>query len=385
MMYAQVHTSPRPSEQLRPDCPVELRDAIMRMLEKAPNDRFVTMRDAVQALSGGTARSSGSTAANDDHLRSHIGLLATPRPSRPVGEVRKTPSSPISLSHIAPGPRTLRRKRRVQLARIGIGLLLAGLGALAAFVTLQQSPAPVVVADSTAVPSAADQTTDSLLYSERGAATYARERAVENGANPAALAAGDSLVARAESLVVLGQKTEALVMFSRATALWGRAERPVAVPGPAPAPAGPVSTPGPRPGNPPRAPQESTTTPVAGADSVPPTDSVLVARFYAELERAIESRQVGEIRRLLPNLTETEATSWRNMLDDDDIGSVEATYDVRNVTRVDGNQLHARVRQVVQVIRKNGKVDTKRRETMLTVLTEGPAGWREISWEKAPR
>jgi serine/threonine protein kinase len=383
MMYAQVHATPRPSDQLRPDCPVELRDTVMQMLQKSPHERFVTMRDAVQALSGGTGRSSGSTTASDEHLRSHIGLLATPRPSRPVAEVRRTPSSPISLAHIPPGPRTLRRRRYVHLARIGGGLLLAAAGALAAVLVLRQSPEPAVVPDSTPQVPAPGSSADSLLFAERGAATYARQRAEAGGASPEALAAGDMLVARAESLAALGQKTEATLMLSRATALWGAAERPAPTPSQRP-PASPGVAQTPLPGVPPRTGAEPAPRPPVTADSVPPSDSLVVAGFYAELERAIESRQVGEIRRLLPNMSATDELSWRNMLDDDDIRVVEATYQVRAVSRRDGGQLHARVAQVVQLIRKNGKVDTKRRETRLTVLTEGPQGWREISSDKAP-
>jgi len=382
MMYAQVHAAPRPSEQLRPDCPAELRDAVMQMLAKSPHERFVSMRDAVQALNGGIGRTSGSTTASDDHLRSHIGLLATPRPSRPVAEVRRTPSSPISLAHVAPGPRTLRRRRRVHLARIGVGLLLAGAGALATVLVLRQGQAPAVVPDSTPAPPA-DAAADSLLFAERGAATYARQRAAASGASAEALAAGDTLVARAESLAALGQKTEAIVLLSRATALWGVSERPAATPGQAPRPAGPPSAAAdPRNGNPPRPQPDPAPGRTDTAVPVPQSDSLLVAGFYAELERAIESRQVGEIRRLLPNMSASEELSWRNMLDDDDIRVVEATYEVRAVTRREGGQLHARVAQEVKLFRKNGKVDTKRRETHLTVLTEGPQGWREIRSEK---
>lgn len=384
MMYAQVHAAPRPSDQLRPDCPPELRDAMMTMLQKSPHERFVTMRDAVQALNGGTGRSSGSTTASDDHLRSHIGLLATPRPSRPMAEVRRTPSSPISLAHISPGPRTLRRRRHFQLARIGVGLLLAGAGALAAVLVLRRSPEPALVPDSTTQAPTPSTSADSLLFAERGAATYARQRAEASGASPEALAAGDMLVARAESLAALGHKTEATLMLSRATALWGAAERPVQTPSQRPGATPAVPGPTPQPGGPTRPGPEPAPRPPVASDTVPLTDSLVVSGFYAELERAIESRQVGEIRRLLPNMSATEELGWRNMLDDKDIRVVEATYEVRAVTRRDGGQLHARVEQLVQLVRKNGKVDTKRRETRLTVLTEGPQGWREIRSDKAP-
>ncbi len=250
---------------------------------------------------------------------------------------------------------------------------------------LRQSREPDLVPDSTAQVPAPGPAADSLLFAERGAATYARQRAEAGGASPEALAAGDMLVARAESLAALGQKTEATLLLSRATALWGSAERPTPVPSQTPAPnAAPGPTQNPRAGTPPRQPVESAGGRPAPTDSPPVSDSLVVAGFYAELEQAIESRQVGEIRRLLPNMSATEELSWRNMLDDNDIRVVEATYEVRAVTRREGGQLHARVGQLVQLIRKNGKVDTKRRETRLTVLTEGPQGWREIRSVKAP-
>ena len=53
MMYAQVHTPPRPSTDLRSDCPRDLHDTIMRMLEKSAEDRFANLKDATLELSLG--------------------------------------------------------------------------------------------------------------------------------------------------------------------------------------------------------------------------------------------------------------------------------------------------------------------------------------------
>ncbi|HSB53415.1 MAG TPA: serine/threonine-protein kinase, partial [Gemmatimonadales bacterium] len=67
MMYAQVHTQPRSSDQFRPDCPPDLRDAVMRMLQKSPGDRYATMREAAQAASG--LRISGGQSLGDEGVR----------------------------------------------------------------------------------------------------------------------------------------------------------------------------------------------------------------------------------------------------------------------------------------------------------------------------
>jgi len=195
MMYAQVHSPPRPSDRLRPDCPRDLRDAIMRMLEKAPMDRFPSLKEAVQAISGGrmSGRASGEHPDRDDSVRSHIGLLAVPRPGRPVGEVRRTPASPTPLSRIPPNRKVRARRRRVQFGQVLIGLFLAGLGAGAVLVTLRDR---LEVAPADTVPQGpplSELKADSLLLVTRGAAEYARERAVSAAAAVTALAAADSL------------------------------------------------------------------------------------------------------------------------------------------------------------------------------------------------
>lgn len=387
MMYAQVHSPPRPSDQLRPDCPRDLRDGIMRMLEKAPADRFPNLREATQVISG--ARHSGRTSDGapvaDDHVRSHIGLLAVARPGRPVGEARLTPSSPTPLARVAPSSRTAARQRRVRVTRILGGLLLAGLGALAAMLVVRGQLERVAVVDSVPPPDTLAGRLDSLLLRARGAAEYARDLAATAGATPASLAAGDSIRSVAESLALAGDKLEATVLLSRAASLWSTAAPPAPVAivpvdtstrRPAPTPPGPL-IPGNRP-NP-----TGRTDPGSAVTSPPPilTDSVAVSRFYVELQQAIRARQLGEVQRLLPNLTENESREWREIFLDDDIGTIEPLYEVLLVSR-QGEVVYARVREQLTLVRVNGKVDRKRDRVIATRLTLGPQGWRQIRWEK---
>jgi len=387
MMYAQVHSPPRPSDQLRPDCPPDLRNAIMRMLEKAPEDRFANLKEAVQLLSG--ARSSGRTGeqrdGDDSGVRTHIGLLAVPRPGRPVGEMR-TPNSPAPLARVPQSTRTVARQRRVQFGRVLVGLLLAALGAGATFLTIRAGQEAVTQRDSVPLPPAPlpDTKADSTLLVARGAAEYARERAVTSGAAPAALAQGDSLRAAAESVAALGQKADAALLLTRATGIYGNAERP----------AQPRTTPAIQ--NPPQRPSQPATTPGTGStnpgafpapgneagQTVP--DSVAVLRFYVELQRAITARQLGEVRRLVQNLTEDEERELGALFADDNIATIQPVYTVVSVTRRE-EVLYAKVHEEMTVVDQKGKISKKHDNILWTRLTLGPQGWRQIRAEKVKK
>jgi serine/threonine protein kinase len=383
MMYAQVHARPRPSQQLRPDCPPDLREAVMRMLEKSPADRFPTLRDAVAALAA--ERISGGHGAPEDNVRSHIGLLAAPRPSRPVAEVRRTPSSPGPLPHVSPRPAPRKRRRLVRLSEILIGLLLAAVGAGVAYVTLlsREDGLATTPPDSTAPP--ADQPADSLLLVARGAADYARQRALAVGIDSAALRAGDSLMAIADSLSAAGRKAEAAIVISKATNVWTPGERPQNAAHPA-TDSGAAVTPAPATQTPPTG-LAATDRPASAPRSDTPapalSDSAAIVQFYTELARAIEARQLGEVRRLLPNMSESDERNWRSLFEDRNNQGISAYFQVRAVTRHDPVTAYARVYHTLTVTRSNGKVEQKQRGLEFAVLTLGPQGWREIRSEKA--
>lgn len=387
MMYAQVHTQPRSSEQFRPDCPPDLRDAVMRMLQKNPNDRFPTMREAAQAASG--MRISGGQAMGDEGVRSHIGLLAAPRPSRPVGDSRRTPSSPAPLPRVLPGPFPRKRPKRVQISQVFVGLLLAGLGASLAYIALQARNEGLAVADTTThapqpapVEPAPTQSVeqlraDSVLLVAKGAAQNSRQRAVASGAVPAALAAGDSLMTQAESLSAGGRKADATALIYQATTLFTAAERKA-----------PLAN------NTPTSPNGAPTRPVASSPNdsgpgrtetyAPPPlpDSVQIVNFYTDLERAVESKQLGEVKRLLPNLSDNDERAWRGLFEDKDAARIQATFRVLMVNRRDGLTAFARVFQEIRTARDTGPFTLKRRSTDYCELTLGPQGWRQINSEK---
>ena len=360
----------------------------MRMLEKAPADRFPTLKEAVQTLSGNRSaiRSSGEFNDRDESVRSHIGLLAVNRPGRPVGESRRTPASPTPLSRIPPNSRVVARQRRVQFGQVFIGLFLAALGAGVVLVSLRDRLESVfvrgAVAPSPPAPSPADIKADSTLLVTRGATEYARERAVAAAVSPAALAGGDSLRAIAESLAAAGLKNEAALALQRAATIYGAAERAGQAAGQQaqvpPVPARPGQT---RPNNPTGTPPTGTPGGTA-VQSFPTSDSVAIVQFYQELEQAVESRQLNEVQQLLPNMSDEEKRGWRDFFVEEDIRSIDASYQVLKVTR-QNEVVFARVREEVTVHRVSGKSSRKRDNMLWTQLTYGPQGWRQIRASKA--
>jgi hypothetical protein len=278
----------------------------------------------------------------------------------------------------------------VQISQVLVGLLLAGLGASLAYVALQARNEGLVVADTApsappplatqpASPNLEEARADSVFLVARGAAAFARQRAVAAGAAPGALAAGDSLMSQAETLSARGRKTEASGLVYQAANLWTAAERSKAQP----PGSGPPVLLGTRPAPVDTAPRESSS---AGRTETyapaPLPDSVQIVNFYSELERAVESRQLGEVKRLLPNLSENDDRSWRGLFEDKDVDRISATFRVEAVNRRDGLTAFARVYQEIRTAKGNGPLVTKRRGVEFAELTLGPQGWRQINSEK---
>jgi serine/threonine protein kinase len=149
LMYSHFHDTPPPLETLRPDCPPELRDAVMRMLHKDPAARWPSMEAAVDALGA-------KPLARDDPTRSHlISLARTGATHRIVSQIH-TPRSPIPLTHRRSGeaaPVAAPRWRPVfmgaaAMALLGVGYLIAQLA------TPDRAAPPATVGASAAADSA---------------------------------------------------------------------------------------------------------------------------------------------------------------------------------------------------------------------------------------
>lgn len=82
-------------------------------------------------------------------------------------------------------------------------------------------------------------------------------------------------------------------------------------------------------------------------------------------------------------MTESEERDWRSILEDDRTTRIEALYEVRSVSRTE-DVVYARVKEILTLVRQNGRIEKKRDRLLWTQLTLGPQGWRQIRAEKAP-
>src|SRR5437762_4629805 len=322
VMYAHFNQPPRPVTELRPDCPPNLGAGVMRMLEKDPSRRWPSMDDVVAVCGRPSLR-------HDDPVRREMITLAKAGASAHLLAQLNTPTSPIVLSR-AHSRRTAARSRARRVPKawwgvVGAAAVAAGPWWLAPWragrpATAPTSPvspaqrdtaprvaaieprpdttarAPVSVPPSTprrreppsvrapAPPAPAVERQDTLVRMLRDRALAAMSRALEAGATPADLARGDSVFKGAESLAARGQASDAMVQLATAASLWAEAERvsrsrpPVAIPPAAPPPV-----------------------------ARPPADPrVEIKALIGDYARALESRDLAEIRRVYPGLTSAE-------------------------------------------------------------------------------
>ena len=316
VMYAHFNEPPRPVTELRADCPPNLGAGVMRMLEKEPSRRWPSMDDVVAVCGRPSLR-------HDDPVRREMITLAKAGGSAHLLAQLNTPTSPIVLSR--PQTRRVAAPSRAPRAfglwwgLLGAAALAGGVWWLAPWRTWQRSTAPhdtippvaaIQPRPDTAAraplpvprprrrePPAvrapaqppAPERQDTLVRSLRARALAAMNRALEAGATPADLARGDSVRNGAESLAARGQPTDAMVQFATAASLWAEAERLARsrrVEPPAAPPAAPPVT---KPAADPR---------------------VEIKALIADYARALESRDLSEIRRVYPGLTTTEQATF---------------------------------------------------------------------------
>ena len=342
IMYAHVHESPQPIGELRPDCPPEMAAAIMRMIDKNVALRFPTLKEAAQAIQG--------SAGLDEMAVVSLGALAASRRTSgdhaiPTPIPRRTPVTP----HSAAG---MMRKKTTFWLLVATIVILGSVVAGWLYLSGRQRLGNGIAADST-------------LTAARVAAVAARARATAAGVVPARLAGGDSIMSAAELMADSGRTVEAAALFATAASSWD------AIPAASSRPSAPVSRPA---GS--RDTQPGATPPAAVQ---PAGDSAAVVAYYRELALGIQARQLGEVRRLLPNLDRFAEDTWRRMFEDRDIEKIEVSFQVLNLTRTD-DLVHARVQESV-VVTEDGRPNPKTR-TFFATLTLGPQGWRQIREEK---
>jgi serine/threonine protein kinase len=118
IMYSHFHDEPPSIKDLRPDCPDQLCDAVLRMLRKAPDDRWPSIEEAIAAAGS-------QPLAPGDPTRTQLIQLAKTGLTHRLVVQTTTPRSPIPK--LTRGKRATPETRRpLFVAAGGVALLAAG-------------------------------------------------------------------------------------------------------------------------------------------------------------------------------------------------------------------------------------------------------------------
>jgi len=164
IMFKHVHEPPPPPEAFGPSVPPELAAAVIRMLQKAPEQRWPSLGDALPALRAeagheDTARTQMIELAKGGTHAELLARISTPRsPILVKGRGARAAASPATTAPAAPAPA---RSRAVWIA--AAVLVLAGAGTLAVLQPWRNraadpqgasvaSPPPPAAVDSSVVP-----------------------------------------------------------------------------------------------------------------------------------------------------------------------------------------------------------------------------------------
>jgi hypothetical protein len=232
----------------------------------------------------------------------------------------------------------------------------------------------------------------SLLRSLQSSATDVRRRAVDAGATPEQLRPGDEHSAAAMAATRQNNIAEAATHLNQASALWSTAERdarnaaaaaaiaaktrvadappkrdaPAAVPPPAPV-------------------TQTASNPPANAQTTPATPAPapkVVANPSAEIEsvvgtyaRAIESRDIAEVRRAFPGATQAQLSGFQDLFKG--TRSIRATFSVGNLD-VRGDVADARLTGAYDYVTSAGK-DELRPVSFQASFRKDAGGWKLTS------
>ena len=400
VMYAHFNERPRPLAELRPDCPPNLAAGVMRMLEKDPLARWPSMDDVVAVCGRPSLR-------RDDPVRAEMINLAMAGGRSARLDQLKTPTSPIVLSkpRARPAAPTVALAHRSTRLWWVVGVVLIAIGgalwrlapwrpsavparlskdtaATAPPPSPQAAPAPVLAVPppqpvakpaqrpprnrvATGPPpggapesarTAVTLREDSMVRSLHDRALGAMSSAIAAGATPAELARGDTVFKGAEALAAQSRGSEAMVQLATAAALWAEAERQ------ARSRTKPDTTP-----------QRVAEPPAPAPRSAPVDPRPEIQRVIDEYARALESRDVDQVRRAYPGLTPAQQQSWKGFFES--VRNLKAGLTVTAV-RFAGVTAEAIVSGVYEYDNAGTGRSERRPVTFRATLAVDSTGWR---------
>jgi serine/threonine-protein kinase len=219
-----------------------------------------------------------------------------------------------------------------------------------------------------------------LVRALQTAALDGRRRALDAGATTEQLRAGDERNRAAEALVTQGKLAEAAVRVREATAAWDSAERAARLSASAAAdhPRA-AATDSPKKDMPP----VPVSAPVVAPPQVAPAKlPVAVANPTAEIEsavaayaRAIESRDIAEVRRAYPGITAAQANGFEQFFSS--IRSLRASFSVSSLD-VNGSSADGKLSGAYDYLTNAGKSE-RQAVTFQATFRRDVNGWKLAS------
>jgi serine/threonine-protein kinase len=418
LMYQILSTMPSPITEVAPMLPPELNRIVMRALQKEPKDRYPHALDMANDLA--MVRSAKGHEGNGTSLSLRATIDTALAHQR--ADVRRT-ARRRQLTTVATGAlgavlvlgvgyAAMQMNR--QSPTVGPDSLVVSSSASG---TLSEPPAPVTPSASATPPAtnppvgtggaqpatqpqAAQKVTStpkpagptaqevSLARNVQRAALDGRQRARDAGATAEQLRSGDTQNTQGETLLGRGRTLEAADAFNRAAAAWTSAERNARDASAARVSAAaaasslavigvPANPPGSRPATvplvlppaetPAAAPPAPTSPPKVATNPAPEINAVLGS--YA---RAIESRDIAELRRVYPGMTADQRRAFEDFFRSTrSLRANLATSDLQ----VDGSTAEARLSGTYEYVTTAGATERRNVSFRVTLRHEGDA-WK---------
>ena len=238
-------------------------------------------------------------------------------------------------------------------------------------------PAPAPSAGTARAPQKPDQQADAgVLRALETAAAQARRKAAEAGATAAQLAVGDAYKRSADKLASAGKSADAARVVNQSITAWGEAEsaaRTAAVAAANLSASQQATAPAHQ--------QVAVTAPPVVAPPIPTVTAPAanpakeISQLVTDYGRAIDSRDVGQLRHLYPDMTSQQVSAFEDFFKS--VRSIKASLSVNNL-QVDGASAEGTLSGAYDFVTGNGR-DQHQPVTMHATLRRDGTGWHFTS------
>ena len=364
LFYRIVTDMPRPLDEVRPGLPVALNTIIQKAMAKEPAQRYETALDMANAIIGVRAELSGNAYASTASLTGSAVLVAEAFAPKPVPVQGSKPLPWKSIGGAAAAAAVLliawlafarptNDARPVASDADTAAMPVAAVDSTPA-APVAQVPAPAIVPETTAA--AAEKKSETpppaAKKPDRVAETRTRvetRRATSPAVRPAPQKTAPPVI-RAQV-----QPQPPVTLPAPAVVSTPVRDTPQRVVVPPPPPSAPVRAPDPEPARP--SPREEITSVVAA---------------YA---RAIESRDIGAVRRAYPGITSDQARGFEQFFQS--ARSINVTFSVSNID-INGNSADARLAGTYQYVSSEGKSERQPVSFSASLRNDG-VSWRLVA------